>query len=319
VRVLRIVFAILAGLVLLVTVLGRSMVEAWPFELFSNFPMQFGAVAFVLLVATAITRARIAIALTIAALVANGIVVGQTLMTDRRPAAQGAQRLTFAHINAQSAPIDVGALRREVFELRPAVFIVLDPAPAELTKLVSPPSGYRTYRTRPRYITKSRGTRAVIWTRVNLFNVRHPVDNAFGPSALEFSVRVNGRLTSFLDFGSVSPMTPGRADKRNRTLEAAARWSNQQRRDGREQRIVMGDLNATPWSPVFRQLLDDGRLHSSLNGFGIQPTWPMFDTFLRIPIDHMLLSARLTATDRRAGPSFGSEHRSLWVTVSIAE
>src|SRR4029079_14149201 len=83
-------------------------------------------------------------------------------------------------------------------------------------------------------------------------------------------------------------------------------------------RIVEGDFNATPWSPSFHRLLDDGHLTSSLDGFGLQVSWPESNVLLRIPIDHALLGPALAATDRGTGPSFDSQHRSLHVTVAPA-
>jgi endonuclease/exonuclease/phosphatase (EEP) superfamily protein YafD len=97
-------------------------------------------------------------------------------------------------------------------------------------------------------------------------------------------------------------------------LNAAARWS----RAHAARRIVEGDFNATPWSPAFRRLLHDGGLTSSLDGYGIQVSWPESNWLLRIPIDHALLGPALAATDRGTGPSFDSQHRSLHVTVAPA-
>lgn len=83
--------------------------------------------------------------------------------------------------------------------------------------------------------------------------------------------------------------------------------------------IVIGDLNATPWSSAFRALESDAGLVNSLDGFGLQPTWPGNLPFgLTIPIDHMLHTSELTTVDRSVGPSLGSDHRPLVVTVGRA-
>jgi endonuclease/exonuclease/phosphatase (EEP) superfamily protein YafD len=115
-------------------------------------------------------------------------------------------------------------------------------------------------------------------------------------------------------FGTDSPTTPARAHNRDRSLNAAARWS----RAHGPRRIVMGDFNATPWSPAFRRLVHDGHLTNSLDGYGLQVSWPESNVVLRIPIDHALLGPGLATTDRATGPSFGSQHRSLHVTVAPA-
>lgn len=81
----------------------------------------------------------------------------------------------------------------------------------------------------------------------------------------------------------------------------------------------MGDFNATPWSPSFHRLAHEGRLFNSLDGFGLQVSWPESNLALRIPIDHALLGPGLAATDRGTGPAFGSQHRSLHITVTAAK
>ena len=55
--------------------------------------------------------------------------------------------------------------------------------------------------------------------------------------------------------------------------------------------VVIGDLNATPWSHAFRGLVNEADLVSSLDGYGLQGTWPgNFPFGLTIPIDHLLTS-----------------------------
>jgi endonuclease/exonuclease/phosphatase (EEP) superfamily protein YafD len=73
--------------------------------------------------------------------------------------------------------------------------------------------------------------------------------------------------------------------------------------------IVIGDLNITPWSPWFRQLLDSSRLLDTRNGFGMQPSWPARYRGLGIPIDHCLVSPHCIIDSRSCGPDLGSDHR----------
>ena len=61
--------------------------------------------------------------------------------------------------------------------------------------------------------------------------------------------------------------------------------------------LLLGDLNITPWSPYFRDLLKLGNLRNSQDGFGIQPSW-----FGLLPIDHLLHSEEIAILDRRIGP-----------------
>jgi len=75
--------------------------------------------------------------------------------------------------------------------------------------------------------------------------------------------------------------------------------------------LVAGDLNLTPWSPVFADLLHDGRLRDTSRGFGLQRTWPESNWFMRIPIDHVLVTDGISIVDRRVGPNVSSDHRGI--------
>lgn len=82
--------------------------------------------------------------------------------------------------------------------------------------------------------------------------------------------------------------------------------------------IVMGDLNATPWSPHFRKLLRNSRLLDSGRGHGIQPTWPTHNFLLRLPLDHFLHNDGIVVTRREVGPDAGSDHYPLIVEFVVS-
>jgi endonuclease/exonuclease/phosphatase (EEP) superfamily protein YafD len=66
--------------------------------------------------------------------------------------------------------------------------------------------------------------------------------------------------------------------------------------------LLIGDLNVTPWSPYFRELLRDSALNDGRQGFGVQPTWPVQFLPFRIPIDHCLISPSITILQWMRGP-----------------
>jgi endonuclease/exonuclease/phosphatase (EEP) superfamily protein YafD len=72
--------------------------------------------------------------------------------------------------------------------------------------------------------------------------------------------------------------------------------------------LVLGDLNISPFSPVLRRLLAGGRLRSAAQGFGWQPTWPIFLPPAGIQIDHALVSPEIRVVDFRRGKAVGSDH-----------
>jgi endonuclease/exonuclease/phosphatase (EEP) superfamily protein YafD len=72
--------------------------------------------------------------------------------------------------------------------------------------------------------------------------------------------------------------------------------------------IVAGDLNASPWSHGFRQLVAPGGLRDTAVGHGLQPSWNARHWVPRIPIDHVIVSPEVRVRSRAIGPDVGSDH-----------
>jgi endonuclease/exonuclease/phosphatase (EEP) superfamily protein YafD len=137
--------------------------------------------------------------------------------------------------------------------------------------------------------------------------------------AIAARLDVAGREVSVLTFHAMAPLGLARAASRDAQFAWAARWCRSQPGPV----IVVGDLNATPWSYPFGRMLRDGGLVDSTRGFGVQPTWRVFyGPFggrlawpVQIPIDHCLHAPGLVAVAREVGPACGSNHFSLFVTL----
>lgn len=83
--------------------------------------------------------------------------------------------------------------------------------------------------------------------------------------------------------------------------------------------VVFGDLNITPWSAYFQNMLLESGLTDSQMGLGIQPSWPTFLPWpMRIPIDHILVSPSVQVLERRLGPEIGSDHRPVIAVLGIS-
>ena len=299
---------------LAVTFAARLAWTAWPLELVTNFPVQLFLVGVAVTFAATLVRSPISAVLAAATAVISGLTVAGTLMTDAPSARPDGDRITVGHLNAQSRAVDTVALGTYLERTQPDVFVVLDPLQSDVPGLRGATRGFEPRVTGSEPGSAASYVRTVVLSRVPVSGVDHPQDDAFGSSAVEMMIASADGPIAAVVFGTDSPTTPARAHDRDRALNAAARWSLAH--GGR--RIVMGDFNATPWSPSFRRLVHDGHLTSSLDGFGLQVSWPESNVLLRIPIDHALLGPGLATTARGTGPSFGSQHRSLQVTVAPA-
>ena len=80
---------------------------------------------------------------------------------------------------------------------------------------------------------------------------------------------------------------------------------------------MAGDLNATPWSHGFRQLVRPRGLRDSALGRGVQPTWNARCWAPRIPIDHVVVSPEVQVSARTIGPDVGSDHLPVEATLVV--
>lgn len=119
------------------------------------------------------------------------------------------------------------------------------------------------------------------------------------------------------------PVTAKTANTRNRVLIGAAKRMILHKRsqvsgDVFESRVLVGDLNITPWSSHFSAIIQSSELKDAQNGKGLMGTWPaILGDKLGIPIDHLLISSNIKALEREVGPSLGSDHLPVITTLGI--
>jgi endonuclease/exonuclease/phosphatase family metal-dependent hydrolase len=117
-------------------------------------------------------------------------------------------------------------------------------------------------------------------------------------------LQVQGREVRVFSVHTTWPVAPASAGRRNEQLARLA----EQARAVTLPLVVVGDLNVTPFSPHFQQLLADGGLRSAADGFGWQPTWPTFMPPAGIQIDHALVNSRVAVEHFAQGSGTGSDH-----------
>jgi endonuclease/exonuclease/phosphatase (EEP) superfamily protein YafD len=131
--------------------------------------------------------------------------------------------------------------------------------------------------------------------------------------AMVARLRIDGQPLTLIGTHPCSPVSPGKFESRNQELADLARLAGRQRGPI----ILLADLNTSPWSPYFQDLLSASRLRDSRQGFGIQASWPTFLPIASIPIDHCLVSQEIAVHDRAIGPNLGSDHFPVIVDFSI--
>lgn len=72
--------------------------------------------------------------------------------------------------------------------------------------------------------------------------------------------------------------------------------------------ILLGDLNASPWSAPMRALMASTDLHYALQGYGVWPTWLLGGALLGAPLDYVLISPEWHVVDYTEHGDIGSDH-----------
>ncbi|MFP6583911.1 MAG: endonuclease/exonuclease/phosphatase family protein, partial [Candidatus Hydrogenedentota bacterium] len=135
-----------------------------------------------------------------------------------------------------------------------------------------------------------------------------------GIPVLDAVLEINGREVVFLNYHPMPPFDADHMEMRNRQLA----YMGEHARAQNDLVVLAGDMNVTPWSPVYRDALADANLGNARQGFGVMPTWPALGLKIPVvPIDHCLVSPEIVVTHMERGPRWGSDHRALWVEMYV--
>jgi endonuclease/exonuclease/phosphatase (EEP) superfamily protein YafD len=171
--------------------------------------------------------------------------------------------------------------------------------------------GYITQVTKPREDSFGVGLYSKI--KLDSFEIKSFGGNALPSIEAELILSKN-KLRVILTH-PLPPVSKSHSASRNNQLDSLSEYI---RSLDKENILVMGDLNATPWSFVFKKLLNKSSLRDSRQGFGLQPTWPRGTVSVLIPIDHLLVSPEIHVIDREVGRDLGSDHYPIFMKFQLS-
>lgn len=302
---------IAAGLVATVATLLAFLGSLWWFfELFSHFRVQY-AVGLLLVggLLLAVSRRRRLGMFFLAVAGINGAVVAPLYFGGPSKVPSG-ERLRLMSMNVHTQLGDPEKVRREVTRVAPDILVLLEINQRWVGRLKWLDDAYPHSIVEPRednfgiglYAKRPLTDKQAIW-----------LGSALVPT-LTAQIDFDGQRLTLLATHPLPPTGRENAGLRNEQLGRLAEFAAKHRPV-----VLLGDLNTTPWSPHFRQLLRDGRLHNSAHGFGIQATWPRQSVLFRIPIDHCLHSPEMVTIERQVGGSVGSDHFPVVVDIASTE
>lgn len=153
----------------------------------------------------------------------------------------------------------------------------------------------------------------LVASRLPLAGVRAVTLPSGEASAILLRVRAGESELTVIGTHANWPLGPRMSRNRNRELAALGTLA----RSVEGPLLVLGDLNVTAFSPVFRHLLSRGRLADCAAGRGWHPTWPSWFPPLYLQIDHCLASPGVAIAHFGTGPYVGSDHYPVEVSVQV--
>jgi len=309
----------LAGAAAIVTGLSFFGRAFWLAEILSHFRPQLALGAALLAVLALVTRQRLNFAVAATLMVANASpLLAYVAPLDARAAPADATSIKIITFNLHGHHADRRALERLVARERPDIVVltelprapharseVLAGAFPELTHVMiddggSPHDVVIHTRWRPLAASTDRSISRIL--PVMSVDLCEPQEST-APS----------RCLRLVALHAARPLDGG-AQARDAQLERAASLAAAA---PSHRAIVAGDLNLTPWSPVFADLLARGGLRDSALGRGLVGTWLSRFILFGLPIDHVLVSPAFDVHDRRIGPDLGSDHLPVIVELRL--
>ena len=134
------------------------------------------------------------------------------------------------------------------------------------------------------------------------------------------SLIVKGRRFQLVATHTLPPMDERGFNHRNRHLQRLAMEVQRLRKQAPDVPvIVMGDLNLTPWSPLFAGFENSSGLRRASQAFDATPTWYRYPGFpFGLVLDHVLTTKELQCSSCRVGSDVGSDHRFVTVDLGVA-
>lgn len=288
------------------TLLGFAGDLWWVADLGAHFRVQYALILGVAALAAALMGRRLVAGIALVLALVNLSLVSPRWDDD--PAPGGGPTLTVLVLNLDATNDDHEAVAELVRTRRPDVFAVLELTQAWRDALEPRLTAYEE-----RELEVREGSYGVgLFSRLPLSETA-----AFSPSESSNPLLTATVAAPFgpLRLALLHPEVPSTSTDA-RTHLALVRAAAEAATGSAAAGAVLGDLNTTPWSARFDELLEAG-LEDTRKGYGLQASWPSFlPGALRIPIDHVLVTPGLTALDREVGPDVGSDHLPVWVELA---
>ncbi|MEO1201206.1 MAG: endonuclease/exonuclease/phosphatase family protein, partial [Pseudomonadota bacterium] len=277
-------------------------------ELFSHFRLQYLFAALLLTIAFLMLRWPSYSVAGIATVALNAwFVVPWYIPPDEPPPRDADLKIMLSNVLATNASAE--RFIALVSEEAPDVVVIQEATPDWMAQLGDLHADY------PHRIAESREDPfgIAVYSKLELVSAAVNASVPMGFPEIVVRLGVGERALNLITTHPMPPIGGNNYSSRNLQLEAVAQLAARTP----EPLVVIGDLNITMWAHRYQRLVDTAGLNNARSGFGVHPSWPLFMPFAMIPIDHCLVSDGIQVTSFESGPSIGSDHLPIIVSLAL--
>ncbi len=221
------------------------------------------------------------------------------------PSAQGNHTLTVASANVHVSTTQAVPLAQWLAQEQPDLVVLL-----EVSRVLGPQlTSFTAYPYQVVHADDSPfGIALLSKLPLTRSSVQHDAD---GIAHIEAELRVHNQTVQLVAFHPMPPLSPHFHQARNQALQAFAKKFQASGHPA----LLVGDLNATPWSSALVGLETIGLRRVT----GLWPTWPASGQgWLGIPIDHVLASQHWRVKQQHLGQALDSDYLPVVVQLVLA-
>jgi endonuclease/exonuclease/phosphatase (EEP) superfamily protein YafD len=280
----------------------------WTLDLMSHFRWQYLVACVVAVLLSLFLRRRISLAFSLATLALNGWLVGALVLHSSTPTTAARGSLRVISLNALTANRNKEKVTDYLRDSNADLIFLMEVDDAWSQALQSLKTAYPYGTTQ----TREDNFGVLLLSRIPLSEARtFPLGDEELPS-VEAVVNHQQRPMTLIGTHPLPPIGPYYARRRDEHLSEVAAHV----RELHTPVLLLGDLNATPWSEGMRILTRGSGLRLAPASW--KPTWQA-STLFAIPIDHALCSGPLRILSKKIGPDVGSDHRPIELEIGWAE
>jgi endonuclease/exonuclease/phosphatase (EEP) superfamily protein YafD len=292
------------------TLLGFAGRCWWFFDLFSHFQVQYLlSLSLVILLTLLAKRFRASAVLGLFAAANLACILPYYLSADS-PVRNGSAPLRFISLNVHTANDRFDLVKQLIRDHDPDIVLLMEVNAEWIEALEELHSVYPHRQVAPREDNFG----IALYSKRPFTKCGILYLGQVGVPSVVGEIEVAGQRLTIVGTHPLPPMSAANTTFRNNQLGAIAQYLA----TVTGPKILMGDLNTSPWSHCFGRLLRRAQLTDSSQGRGVAATWPTSLIWLRIPIDFCLVSEGIIVQDKQVGADVGSDHFPLIVDVALA-